>query len=89
MTPESNPILTTMFKGKGDSPRNNKREQALAIRPSSQHQYSRRSFCLCCIGSATFAATGVWLTPRQVFAEARGLVTLIKDSAAAIADRYA
>ena len=83
MTPESNPILTTMFKGKGDSPRNNKREQALAIRPSSQHQYSRRDFCLCCLGSATFAATEVWLAPRQAFAEARGLVTRIKDSAAA------
>jgi glyoxylase-like metal-dependent hydrolase (beta-lactamase superfamily II) len=34
------------------------------------------------LGSATFAATGVWPTPRQAFAEARGLVTLIKDSAA-------
>jgi hypothetical protein len=31
---------------------------------------------------AGFAATGGWLTPRQAFAEARGLVTLIKDSAA-------
>jgi len=31
---------------------------------------------------AAFAATGGWLTPRQAFAEARGLVTLIKDSAA-------
>jgi glyoxylase-like metal-dependent hydrolase (beta-lactamase superfamily II) len=41
---------------------------------------SRRHFCLCCIaGSAS--ATG-WLTPRQAFAEARGLVSLIKDSAA-------
>jgi glyoxylase-like metal-dependent hydrolase (beta-lactamase superfamily II) len=40
---------------------------------------SRRRLCLCCIGSA---AAGVWLTPRQVFAEARGLVSLIKDSAA-------
>src|SRR5262249_8347973 len=43
---------------------------------------SRRGFCLCCIGGATFAATG-WLTPREAFAEARGLVSLIKDSAAA------
>jgi len=83
MTPERSPILATMFKGNGDSQRNNNREQALPLRLSSQHQYSRRSFCLCCIGSATFAATGVWLTPRQTFAEARGLVTLIKDSAAA------
>ena len=43
---------------------------------------SRRHFCLCCVSSAAFAATGGWLTPRQAFAEARGLVTLIKDSAA-------
>jgi glyoxylase-like metal-dependent hydrolase (beta-lactamase superfamily II) len=43
---------------------------------------SRRGFCLCCLGSAGFAATGGWLSPRQAFAEARGLVTLIKDSAA-------
>jgi hypothetical protein len=83
MTPESSPILTTMFKWNGDSTRNNKREQALPIRSSSQHQYSRRDFCLCCLGSATFAATEVWLAPRQAFAEARGLVTRIKDSAAA------
>lgn len=41
---------------------------------------SRRGFCLCCIGGA--AAAGAWLTPRQAFAEARGLVSLIKDSAA-------
>src|SRR6476659_3914247 len=43
---------------------------------------SRRHFCLCCVTGAAFAATGGWLTPRQAFAEARGLVTLIKDSAA-------
>ena len=43
---------------------------------------SRRHFCLCCIGGAGFAATGGWLTPREAFAEARGLVSLIKDSAA-------
>src|SRR3974390_61971 len=43
---------------------------------------SRRHFCLCCMTGAAFAATGGWLTPRQAFAEARGLVTLIKDSAA-------
>lgn len=43
---------------------------------------SRRGFCLCCLAGATFSATGGWLTPREVFAEARGLVTLIKDSAA-------
>jgi glyoxylase-like metal-dependent hydrolase (beta-lactamase superfamily II) len=42
---------------------------------------SRRCFCLCCVGAA-YAASGGWLTPREVFAEARGLVSLIKDSAA-------
>jgi glyoxylase-like metal-dependent hydrolase (beta-lactamase superfamily II) len=42
---------------------------------------SRRGFCLCCI-SGTFAAATGWLTPKQAFAEARGLVSLIKDSAA-------
>ena len=39
---------------------------------------SRRGFCLCCTG---VAASG-WLTPREAFAEARGIVSLIKDSAA-------
>src|SRR5271165_3597466 len=43
---------------------------------------SRRRFCLCCIGGAAYTATGAWLTPRQAYAEARGLVSLIKDSAA-------
>jgi glyoxylase-like metal-dependent hydrolase (beta-lactamase superfamily II) len=47
-----------------------------------QHRLSRRGFCLCCLGTATFAATGGWLSPSQVFAEARGIVSLIKDSAA-------
>jgi glyoxylase-like metal-dependent hydrolase (beta-lactamase superfamily II) len=49
---------------------------------SSKEPLSRRSFCLCCIGGAAAAAAGAWLTPRQAFAEARGLVSLIKDSAA-------
>ncbi len=44
---------------------------------------SRRGFCFCCLAGTSFAAAGGWLTPRQVFAEARGLVSLIKDSAAA------
>ncbi|MEY9179401.1 glyoxylase-like metal-dependent hydrolase (beta-lactamase superfamily II) [Bradyrhizobium sp. USDA 326] len=44
---------------------------------------SRRGFCLCCVGGATFATTAGWLTPRQAYAEARGIVSLIKDSAAA------
>jgi glyoxylase-like metal-dependent hydrolase (beta-lactamase superfamily II) len=41
---------------------------------------SRRGFCMCCIGAA--AGASGWLTPRQTYAEARGLVSLIKDSAA-------
>ena len=46
------------------------------------HSISRRHFCFCCVAATTFAATGGWLSPRQAYAEARGLVTLIKDSAA-------
>jgi len=46
------------------------------------HLLSRRHFCLCCIAGATFAETNGWLTPSKVFAEARGIVSLIKDSAA-------
>jgi glyoxylase-like metal-dependent hydrolase (beta-lactamase superfamily II) len=46
---------------------------------SRENFLSRRNFCLCCIGGA---AAGAPLTPRQAFAEARGIVTLIKDSAA-------
>jgi glyoxylase-like metal-dependent hydrolase (beta-lactamase superfamily II) len=53
------------------------------MRYSKEHLLSRRGFCLCCTGAAAYAATGGWLTPRQAFAEARGLVSLIKDSAAA------
>ena len=43
---------------------------------------SRRGFCFCCLASTTSAAAGGWLTPREAFAEARGIVSLIKDSAA-------
>ncbi|MCM8735194.1 MBL fold metallo-hydrolase [Azospirillum sp. A1-3] len=48
----------------------------------SEHMLSRRGFCLCCMGAAGLAATGGWLSPREAYAEARGLVSLIKDSAA-------
>ena len=48
---------------------------------ASRSGLSRRAFCLCCLGSAGYAATRA-LTPREAYAEARGLVTLIKDSAA-------
>lgn len=42
---------------------------------------SRRGFCMCCIGAAQVGLAG-WLSPREAYAEARGLVSLIKDSAA-------
>ncbi|OPY95067.1 cyclase [Bradyrhizobium sacchari] len=48
----------------------------------SPSSLSRRRFCLCCVGGATFAASAGWLTPREAYAEARGLVSLAKDSAA-------
>jgi glyoxylase-like metal-dependent hydrolase (beta-lactamase superfamily II) len=47
-----------------------------------KYSLSRRHFCFCCIGAAGYAATAGWLTPRQAYAEARGIVSLIKDSAA-------
>jgi len=50
---------------------------------SSEKRPSRRGFCLCCIGGAVTTALGASLTSRPAFAEARGLVSLIKDSAAA------
>jgi glyoxylase-like metal-dependent hydrolase (beta-lactamase superfamily II) len=49
---------------------------------SRKKPLSRRGFCLCCVGGVATAAAGAWLTPREAFAEARGLVSLIKDSAA-------
>ena len=52
------------------------------MQTSHRNLLSRRHFCLCCLGGATLTATGGWLSPRQAYAEARGLVTLIKDSAA-------
>src|SRR5215831_929059 len=47
-----------------------------------KYSLSRRHFCFCCVGAAGYAATAGWLTPRQAYAEARGIVSLIKDSAA-------
>jgi len=46
-----------------------------------KHFMSRRGFCLCCISGTAMAANG-WLSPNEAFAEARGIVSLIKDSAA-------
>ncbi|WP_426231994.1 MBL fold metallo-hydrolase [Pararhizobium sp. DWP3-4] len=42
---------------------------------------SRRGFCLCCLGAATFATTGGWLTPREVFAAAESQVNIIRRAA--------
>src|SRR6516165_7337601 len=52
------------------------------MRFSRERSLSRRGFCLCCVGGAAYAATGEWLTPREAFAEARGLVSMFKDNAA-------
>jgi hypothetical protein len=60
--------------------RSSTRESAMIL--ASRQFLSRRGFCLCCIGSATFAATGGWLSPSQVFAEAREVVDLIRSEAA-------
>src|SRR5215472_6661027 len=49
---------------------------------AGQPVVSRRRFCACCIGTTAFAATGAWLTPSQVFAEARNIVDLIRSDAA-------
>ncbi len=38
-------------------------------------------FCLCCLGATTAAAAG-WLTPREVFAQASGIVEMIRGEAA-------
>ncbi|WP_424630676.1 MBL fold metallo-hydrolase [Bradyrhizobium sp. SYSU BS000235] len=47
----------------------------------TRHQLSRRGFCLCCLG-ATAAVAGGWLTPREVFAQASGIVDMIRGEAA-------
>ncbi len=46
-----------------------------------QHHLSRRGFCLCCLGVTTFAATGGWLSPREVFAQAKGIVDGMRSEA--------
>ena len=47
-----------------------------------RHSFSRRSFCMCCVGSATLIATSGWLSPSRAYAEARNIVDLIRDDAA-------
>src|SRR5262245_36777162 len=53
-----------------------------AVSLARRHVLSRRSFCLCCLSSATFAATGGWLNPSQVFAQARSIVDTMRREAA-------
>jgi glyoxylase-like metal-dependent hydrolase (beta-lactamase superfamily II) len=53
-----------------------------AMTKSQFSEISRRGFCLCCLGLAGLTTTGRGLSPRRAFAEARGLVSSIKDSAA-------
>lgn len=48
---------------------------------SRSRRLSRRHSCFRRVGGAAAAATG-WLTPRQACAEARALLSLIKESAA-------
>jgi glyoxylase-like metal-dependent hydrolase (beta-lactamase superfamily II) len=45
-------------------------------------QLTRRGFCLCCVASATFAAGGGWMTPRQAYAESKNIVDMIRADAA-------
>ncbi|WP_262300074.1 MBL fold metallo-hydrolase [Microvirga sesbaniae] len=48
----------------------------------SQHRLSRRGFCLCCLGVTTFAASGGWLTPSEVFAQSKNIVDNIRTAVA-------
>jgi glyoxylase-like metal-dependent hydrolase (beta-lactamase superfamily II) len=50
---------------------------------SETYLLSRRGFCLCCVGAAASVGAAGWLRPHEAFAEARGIASLIKDSAAA------
>ncbi len=48
---------------------------------ASRGAATRRGFCLCCL-SASAVAAGGWLTPRQAFAAAQGIVEMIQADAA-------
>jgi glyoxylase-like metal-dependent hydrolase (beta-lactamase superfamily II) len=63
--------------------------QPMPVRPGEttmilahRRALSRRGFCLCCASASAMAAGGGWLTPRQAFAEAQGIVELIRSEAA-------
>ena len=49
---------------------------------TSVQKLSRRGFCLCCIAATTTVATSGWLSPRQSFARAQGIVDMIRADAA-------
>jgi glyoxylase-like metal-dependent hydrolase (beta-lactamase superfamily II) len=49
---------------------------------TQQHRFSRRGFCLCCMSASAVGAAGGWLTPRQAFAQALGIVETIQAAAA-------
>ncbi|MET4036779.1 glyoxylase-like metal-dependent hydrolase (beta-lactamase superfamily II) [Bradyrhizobium sp. JR7.2] len=52
----------------------------MTITPSQV--FSRRRFCSCCVAGAALSSASRWLSPSEAFAEARGLVSAIKDAAA-------
>ncbi|UVF22200.1 MBL fold metallo-hydrolase (plasmid) [Microvirga terrae] len=49
--------------------------------PPTHNRLTRRGFCLCCTGATIFAATGGWLTPREAYAQAKGIVGVIRAAA--------
>jgi glyoxylase-like metal-dependent hydrolase (beta-lactamase superfamily II) len=50
---------------------------------TAERQYlSRRRFCLCCLSAPVLASASGWLTPRAAFAQAQGIVEMIKSAAA-------
>src|SRR5262249_709309 len=73
------PAATARRRNCGASPSPIEEDTMASTRPYS---LTRPGFSYSFIGSATFAATGGWLTPRPVFAEARMLVDLIRSEAA-------
>ena len=44
--------------------------------------FSLRRFCLCCLSAPVLTSVAGWLAPRAAFAEAQGIVELIKSDAA-------
>jgi glyoxylase-like metal-dependent hydrolase (beta-lactamase superfamily II) len=54
------------------------------MRDADRPALPRRGFCLCCLGATTFAATGGWLSPGQVFAQSRNIVDGIRAAAAEV-----